>query len=78
MTIIWTGPNSRHLQMTNVAKIIISVFGRVKSNVGKGENAGNLHFFLFTQCFQQASFSGSLEVGINWQRVNDLPQNPGF
>ena len=32
--------------------------------VGKGENAGNQHFLLFPQCFQRASSSGSLKVGI--------------
>ena len=34
--------------------------------VGKGENAGFQHFLLFSQCFQKASFPGSLEVGIVW------------
>ena len=30
---------------------------------GKGENADNQHFLLFTQCFQKASSSGLLVVG---------------
>ena len=29
-----------HLQMTKVAKVIISHFGRVENTMGKGENAG--------------------------------------
>ena len=35
----------------------------------KGENVGNQHFLLFPQCFQKATFSGLLKVGIVWQRV---------
>ena len=40
------------------------VFGRVENIAGKGENAGYQHFLLFAQCFQKASFSGSLKVGM--------------
>ena len=47
-----------------VAKIMISVFDRAENIVGKGENAGNQHFLLFQQCFHEASFPGSLKVGI--------------
>ena len=36
----------------------ISVFDRVENIVGKGENAGDQHFLLFLQCFQNHSFSG--------------------
>ena len=50
----------------NVAKIFISVFDRVENIVGKGENAGHHQFLVFPQCFQKASFSGSLKVGIVW------------
>ena len=50
----------------NVAKMMISVFARVENIVGKGENAGYQHFLLFPQCFQKASFLGSLKVGIVW------------
>ena len=35
--------------------------GGVENIVGKGENAGYQHFLLFPQCFQKASFSGSLK-----------------
>ena len=40
------------------------VIGRVENIVGKGENAGYQHFLLFPQCFQKASYIGSLKVGI--------------
>ena len=36
---------------------------------GKGENAGYQHFLLFPQCFQKATFSVLLTVGIVWKRV---------
>ena len=42
------------------------VLERVENIVGKGENAGYKHFLLFPLCFQKASFSGSLKVGIVW------------
>ena len=41
----------------NVAQMMISVFDRVESIVGKGENPGYQHILLFPpQCFQTASF----------------------
>ena len=40
--------------------------GRLKNIVGKGGNAGYQHLLIFPQCFQKASFSGSLKVGIVW------------
>ena len=46
-----------------LAKIMIFVFDNIENMVGKGENAGYQHFLLFPQCFQKASFSGSLKVG---------------
>ena len=48
---------------------------RVESMVGKGKNAGYQHFLLFPQCFQKASFSRLLKVGIPHSsvgRVTDL------
>ena len=36
---------------------------RVENIVGKGENAGYQHFFLFPKCFQEPSFSRLLKVG---------------
>ena len=63
-------PNNKFLDMTkfkaiaddnsNVAKMVISLFDRAENIVGKGENAGYQHFLLFPQCFQKASFPGSL------------------
>ena len=50
----------------NVTKKFKFVLGRVENVAGKQENAGNQHFFLFPQCFQRASFTGSLKVGIVW------------
>ena len=43
---------------------MISVSGLIENIVGKGENAGYQHFLLFPQCFQKASSSGSLKLGI--------------
>ena len=48
----------------NIAKITFSVFDLVENIVGKGEDTGYQHFLLFPQCFQKASFLGSLELGI--------------
>ena len=50
----------------NRTKKLKLVYGRVENIVGKGENAGNQHFLLFPQCFQKASFPGSLKVRIVW------------
>ena len=48
------------------SKIEICLGGGVENIVGKGENAGNQHFLLFAQCFQNVSYTGSLKVGIVW------------
>ena len=37
----------------NVTQNIESIFHKLENIVGKGENAGNQHFLLFPQCFQQ-------------------------
>ena len=50
----------------SVAEMLISVIDKIENIVGKGENAGYQHFLLFPQCFQKASFLGSLKVGIVW------------
>ena len=50
----------------NVVQIMTCVSDRVENIVGKGENAGYHHFLLFPQCFQKASLSGLLKVGIVW------------
>ena len=49
--------------------MMISVFVRVENIVRKGENAGYQHSLRFPQCFQKASFSRLLKVGIVWERV---------
>ena len=46
--------------------MIISVFDRAESIVGKGENTANKHFLLFRQCFQKPTFSGLLKVEVLW------------
>ena len=51
------------------------VLRRVENSVGI---AGYQHFLLFPQCFQKASFSGSLKVRIEWCRVNLFPNKPWF
>ena len=51
---------------TSVAKIMLSQQDSVENIVGEEENAGHQHFLLFSHCFQKASFSGSLKVGIVW------------
>ena len=50
----------------NVTEKLKFRFGRLENIMGKGENAGYQHFLLFPQCFQKASLSGSLKVGIAW------------
>ena len=51
---------------------MISVFNWVENIVGKGENTVYQHFLLFPQCFQKASVTGSLKVGIVRYRVKGL------
>ena len=45
--------------------------------MGNEENAtGNCqHFVLFPQCFQKASLSGSLEIGLCRKELNSFPRN---
>ena len=42
------------------------VLGQVENNVGKGENAGYQHFFLFPHCFKKSSFPRLSSIGIVW------------
>ena len=51
---------------SNVNQIVKFALGRVENIVGKGENAGNQHFLLFSQCFEKATSLRSLKVGIVW------------
>ena len=48
----------------NVALIAKYVCGGVENELKKEENAGYQHFLLFPQCFQKASFTGLLKVGV--------------
>ena len=44
------------------------VGGKVENIVGKGEKKnGYKHFLLFPHCYQEASFSRPLKVGIVWK-----------
>ena len=49
-----------------VAEKLKFVLGRDENIVGKEENAGYQHFLLFSQRFQNASFSKLLKVGMVW------------
>ena len=42
------------------------VLRKLENIEGNGENTGYQHFLLFPQCFQKATFSGLLKVGIVW------------
>ena len=50
----------------NVTEKLKFVLGRVENIVGKGENAGYLHFLLFPQRFQKASYNGSFKFVVVW------------
>ena len=65
---------------TNVTEKIQFVLGRVENIVGKEENAGCQHFLPFPQCFQKATFSGSLKVGLCGKdlSLHLLPNQPLF
>ena len=43
--------------------------GWIENIADKGENAGYQHFLLFPQCFQKASFSGLLILGLYGKRL---------
>ena len=49
--------------MTNVAKMMISLFDQIGNTAGKGENAGFQHFLLFPHSFSKPSF---IKVGMVW------------
>ena len=55
--------------------MIISVCDNVENIVGKGENAGYLHFLLFPQCFENASFPFALKDVIVWEWINHWQEN---
>ena len=49
--------------------MITSVFDGVENIVGKGENAGYLHFLIFQQCFGKASFPDTSKSVIVWKWI---------
>ena len=44
----------------------------VENIMGEGENAGYQRFLLFPQCFQKASYTELLKVGIVWYKINSV------
>ena len=44
--------------------MMISLYYKVESVVGKRENPGYQHFLLSPQAFKKACFSGSLKLGL--------------
>ena len=70
-----TLPNKKFLDWSKLKAFAddkIELLGWVENIAEKGENAGYQHFLLSPQCFQKASFSGSLKVGIVLQRLNEI------
>ena len=61
----------------NVIHNLKFVSVRVENIVGKGENAGYQHFLLFSQCCQNTSFSGPLNVRIVCNFVSLINQRHG-
>ena len=55
----------------NVILMMISLFDTVENTVGKGENAGYQHFFLFPKCFSKPPSLGSLKLGLLGKGLND-------
>ena len=45
---------------------MIFVYDRVENILGKGENAGDQHFLLFPQCFQNHYIRELLKLEILW------------
>ena len=64
--------DTSHLQATkNMIKKLDFLLGRVENIVGEGENIwlpafGYQHSLVFLQCFQKASYTVVLKVGIEW------------
>ena len=46
----WTELKACANNTVTITKVIIFLYNRVENSVGKGENAGDHHFFLFPQC----------------------------
>ena len=48
------------------------VFDKVKTFVGKGENAADLHFLLFPPCLGRLLHQGRLKLGLNDEGLTSL------
>ena len=46
----WTKFRAFADNILDVAKMMISLFGKLENSAGKGENAGDQHFLLFKHC----------------------------
>ena len=72
MSTLCSGELEKKIRLVQIESICRQQFNRDSNNkfvcsrleniVGKEENAGNQHFLLFPQCFQEAYLSGSLRV----------------
>ena len=47
-----------------VAQMMNALLDMGENKLGKGESNGSQHFFLFPQCFQKLSPSGSLKLRV--------------
>ena len=61
----------------NVGEMMIFDDDWTENIVGKGENVGYQHFFVFPQCFQKDSSVGLLNIGpcgtgLNWNPARGL------
>ena len=65
-TLDWSKPKAFAADKINVTEKSKFALGRVENILGKGENAVNQQFLLFSQCFRNASISGAPKVGIVW------------
>ena len=71
----WPKPKAFADNKINITQKLKFVVEWVENIVGIGENAGNQHFLFFPQCFQKASFPGSLNGRSYWY---SLPHNPNL
>ena len=69
-TILWTGPNSKQLQTTNLMllKLWFLSFDQVKNIVGKGENTGSITMFSKAFFCRKSELCGKDLMGIQNKR----------
>ena len=63
---VWSKLKAFADDKTNVTYKQKFFLGWMENIVGKGENAGNQHFLLFSQCFQRLFYTGLLNPGTVW------------